>query len=347
MIFSDNTRIDRVNADGDVGGPVLVVRDLTIEFPAAGGSTLTPVNGIDLDIMPREIVAIVGESGSGKSLTARSLLRLVPEPGRIARGRIELQGRDLANLSEREMRRVRGRRIAMVFQDPMTALNPVQSIGAQIAEIIRLHDNVQSSDLRRRVIALLERVGIADAANRARNYPHEFSGGMRQRSVIAMAVANNPAVLIADEPTTALDVTVQDQIMGLLRDLNRTAGTSILLISHNLAVVASLCSRIIVMYAGRVVEEAPTATVFAAPEHPYTWSLLRSVPRVDKVAERLRTIEGQPPNPQDMPTGCKFHPRCAFAEPRCAISEPPLEEIATNHRVRCWVMMRNARSGQR
>jgi oligopeptide/dipeptide ABC transporter ATP-binding protein len=235
------------------------------------------------------------------------------------------------------MRRLRGRHVTMVFQDPMTALNPVHRVGAQIGEIISLHQAIEPRSLRHRVVELLRGVGIGSAPARAQNYPHEYSGGMRQRAVIAMGVANGPSLLIADEPTTALDVTVQDQILALMRDLNRTSGTAILLISHNLAVVASLSHRIIVMYAGVVVEEATTQAIFNAPAHPYTGALLRSVPRIDQINERLIAIPGQPPNARKLPGGCAFHPRCPKAQARCLASEPPIAEVVPGHKVRCWI----------
>jgi oligopeptide/dipeptide ABC transporter ATP-binding protein len=235
------------------------------------------------------------------------------------------------------MRSLRGVLVSMVFQDPMTSFNPVLRIGDQIAEAMTLHARVPRKTLRVRVAALLESVGIGNAEQRAKAYPHEFSGGMRQRALTAMAVANGPALLIADEPTTALDVTVQDQILQLMRDLNGQSGTAILLITHNIAVVASLCQRLIVMYAGRVVEDGPTDEVLMAPRHPYTWSLLQSVPRLDRAADRLVAIKGQPPDPAAPPAGCRFHPRCPWAEDRCKDAEPSLEEVASGHHVRCAV----------
>jgi oligopeptide/dipeptide ABC transporter ATP-binding protein len=234
---------------------------------------------------------------------------------------------------------MRGALVSMVFQDPMTSFNPVLRIGDQIAEAIAIHDRTGRASLGERVAGLLARVGIADPKARARAYPHEFSGGMRQRALTAMAVANGPALLIADEPTTALDVTVQDQILRLMRDLNEQSGTAILLITHNIAVVASLCRRLIVMYAGRVVEDGPTDEVLSAPQHPYTWSLLQSVPRIDRAIGRLTAIKGQPPDPAAPLGGCKFHPRCPRAERRCTEEEPPLERTSPSHAVRCWVRM--------
>jgi oligopeptide/dipeptide ABC transporter ATP-binding protein len=235
-------------------------------------------------------------------------------------------------MSPREIRAMRGALVSMVFQDPMTSFNPVLRIGDQIAEAMTLHGQTDRKTLGERVTALLSSVGIGNPKERARAYPHEFSGGMRQRALTAMAVANGPALLIADEPTTALDVTVQDQILQLMRDLNQKSGTAILLITHNIAVVASLCQRLIVMYAGRVVEDGPTDEVLTAPRHPYTWSLLQSVPRLDRASGRLVAIKGQPPDPAEPLTGCRFHPRCPWVEERCTREEPPL-----NGGVRCWV----------
>ncbi|HEY2875553.1 MAG TPA: ABC transporter ATP-binding protein [Reyranella sp.] len=311
--------------------PVLSVRDLRVSFPAA-----TVVDGVSFDVMPGEIVGVVGESGSGKSMTAKSVLRLLPKTARLT-GSVRFRGDEVLAMSPVEMRSLRGALVSMVFQDPMTSFNPVLRIGDQIAEAMTLHARVPRRTLRERVAALLESVGIGNAAQRAKAYPHEFSGGMRQRALTAMAVANGPALLIADEPTTALDVTVQDQILQLMRDLNGTSGTAILLITHNIAVVASLCQRLIVMYAGRVVEDGPTDEVLTAPRHPYTWSLLQSVPRLDRAADRLIAIKGQPPDPAAPPAGCRFHPRCPWAETRCTEAEPALDEIAAGHHVRCAV----------
>ena len=306
--------------------PLLSVRDLRVSFPTA-----TVVDGVSFDVQAGEIVGVVGESGSGKSMTARSVLRLLPKTARTE-GSIRFRGAEVFEMSEADIRATRGALAAMVFQDPMTSFNPVLRIGDQIGEAITLHAKVGRRSLRDRIAGLLTSVGIGRPAERARAYPHEFSGGMRQRALTAMAVSNGPALLIADEPTTALDVTVQDQILELMRDLNGRSGTAILLITHHIAVVASLCRRVIVMYAGRVVEDGPSDEVLTAPRHPYTWSLLQSVPRLDQVADRLTAVQGQPPDPADQPAGCKFHPRCLWCEPRCATEEPPLEDG-----VRCWV----------
>jgi oligopeptide/dipeptide ABC transporter ATP-binding protein len=311
--------------------PVLSVRDLHVSFPSA-----TVVEGVNFDVMPGEIVGVVGESGSGKSMTARSVLRLLPRTARLG-GSIRFRGQEVLDMSAEDIRAMRGALVSMVFQDPMTSFNPVLRIGDQIAEAMTLHGQTDRKTLVERVAALLASVGIGNPKERARAYPHEFSGGMRQRALTAMAVANGPALLIADEPTTALDVTVQDQILQLMRDLNEKSGTAILLITHNIAVVASLCQRLIVMYAGRVVEDGPTDEVLSAPRHPYTWSLLQSVPRLDRASGRLVAIKGQPPDPSHPLAGCKFHPRCPWVEERCTRKEPSLDNVGAGHHVRCCV----------
>ena len=291
---------------------------------------------------PGETLGIVGESGSGKSMTALSILNLVPEPGRISGGQILFKDRDVVTMTSGELLEYRGGDVSMIFQDPMTSLNPVLRVGFQIEEAMRAHSRFDKRQAKDRVIPLLERVRIPSPKQRARDFPHQFSGGMRQRAMIAMGLANEPALLIADEPTTALDVTVQAQILELLKDLNRELGTAIILISHNVAVISSLCTRVMVMYAGRVVESGPTRQVFDHPEHPYTWSLLRSVPRVDERRhERLISIQGMPPDLARLPSGCKFHPRCQFKVDRCNQEEPPLAEVAADQEARCWVLMSN------
>src|ERR1700694_5901191 len=290
-----------------------------------------------------ETLGIVGESGSGKSMTALSILNLVPEPGRITGGQILFKDRDVVSMTSGELLEYRGGDASMIFQDPMTSLNPVLRVGFQIEEAMRAHSRVDKRQAKDRVIPLLERVRIPSPKERARDFPHQFSGGMRQRAMIAMGLANEPALLIADEPTTALDVTVQAQIIQLMKQLNRELGTAMMLITHNMALVASLCQRVVVMYAGRVVEEGPVEQIFSSPQHPYTWSLLRSVPRVDEARkDRLVSIRGLPPDLTNPPPGCKFHPRSPFVIDRCKVEpEPPLEEVATNQVARCWVLMRN------
>jgi oligopeptide/dipeptide ABC transporter ATP-binding protein len=313
--------------------PILSIRDLRIGFARSGAVV---VDRVSFDVLPGEIVGIVGESGSGKSLTARSILRLLPASATLT-GSIRFQGEDVLGMTPERLRAMRGAQVSMVFQDPMTSFNPVLRVGDQIEEAIEIHEHPARGRVRERVSGLLARVGIANPRQRARNYPHEFSGGMRQRALTAMAVVNGPVLLIADEPTTALDVTVQDQIMQLMRDLNRQSGTAILLITHNIAVVASLCRRVIVMYAGRVVEDGPVETVLTSPRHPYTKLLLRSVPRIDQAPGRLIAIKGQPPDPAALPRGCKFSPRCPWVRQRCEEQEPPLDIEEPGHRARCWV----------
>ena len=304
------------------------------------------VDGVSFGVDRGETVGIVGESGSGKSMTALSILRLVPEPGRIVDGRIlfgESKPRDVIKMSDEEIREFRGNDVAMIFQDPMTSLNPVLRVGFQIREAMVAHHRFSPQQAVERIVPMLKRVRIPAPEQRERNYPHQFSGGMRQRAMIAMGLSNEPSLLIADEPTTALDVTVQAQIIELLRDLNRETGTAIILITHNLAVVASLCTRVIVMYAGRIVEQGSTRQIFKSPQHPYTWSLLRSIPRLDAIRhDKLLSIAGMPPDLSNPPPGCKFHPRCRFRIDRCLEEEPPLGEVDPGQQARCWVLMRNA-----
>ena len=315
----------------------LEVDDLRVEFPTDRG-VVKAVEGLSLQLRPREILGVVGESGSGKSVTALSVMRLIKHPGRITGGRVMFKGRDLLKVSEGEMQRVRGAEIAMVFQDPMTSLNPVIKTGWQVGEPLWLHQGVAKARAFADSVKLLSRVDIPDTRRRARQYPYEFSGGMRQRAMIAMAIATNPTVLIADEPTTALDVTIQAQILDLLRDVNRSYGTAIILITHNFGVVAGMCDRVVVMYAGRVVEQGDTADVFANPKHPYTWSLLRSLPRLDQGNRvPLTAIEGSPPDLTNLPGGCKFHPRCQFRIDECLHREPRLEKVSGSQLARCWV----------
>lgn len=293
-------------------------------FPSAAGP-VRAVNGVSFHLEPGETLGLVGESGSGKSVTALTIMRLLPPGARVEGGRVRMDGRDLLSLSEREMRRLRGASIAMVFQEPMTSLNPVLTVGDQIAEAIRLHEPVSAGEAWRRAVEMLERVGIPEPARRARQYPHQLSGGMRQRVMIAMAVACRPRVLIADEPTTALDVTVQAQILDLMKELQREFGTAILLITHDLGVVAETCNRVAVMYAGRIVEMAPVAALFDRPLHPYTEGLLHSLPYAARPRERLRAIRGSVPNLARLPSGCAFHPRCPYADALCARNVPRLE----------------------
>jgi oligopeptide/dipeptide ABC transporter ATP-binding protein len=309
------------------------------------------VDGVTFEVNRGETVGIVGESGSGKSVSAMSILRLITEPGRIVSGRIlfgeEGKQKDVVQMTDDEIRDFRGSDVAMIFQDPMTSLNPVLKVGFQIKEAMAAHERFTAKQAEERVVPMLKQVRISAPEQRAKNYPHQFSGGMRQRAMIAMGLSNEPSLLIADEPTTALDVTVQAQIIELLRDLNRETGTAIILITHNLAVVASLCTRVIVMYAGRIVEQGPTREIFKNPQHPYTWSLLRSIPRLDEAKhEKLLAISGLPPDLTNPPPGCKFHPRCRFRVDRCLDEEPPLGEVGPEHHARCWVLMRNVLAAQ-
>jgi oligopeptide/dipeptide ABC transporter ATP-binding protein len=321
--------------------PLLRVQDLKVQFFGSGG-TVNAVDGVSFDIERGEIVGIVGESGSGKTMTALSILRLIPDPGRVTNGRVLFGDQDVLQMSDDEIREFRGKEVAMIFQDPMTSLNPVLRVGFQVEEAMAAHERFTRKQARDRVVPMLQRVRIPAAADRARDYPHQFSGGMRQRAMIAMGISNEPSLLIADEPTTALDVTVQASIIELLRDLSRELRASVILITHNMALIASLCQRVIVMYAGRIVEEGPTRSIFKNPQHPYTWSLLRSIPRVDeKTHEKLISIRGMPPDLSKPPPGCKFHPRCRFKVDRCMTEEPPLAEVDPGQLARCWVLMKN------
>jgi oligopeptide/dipeptide ABC transporter ATP-binding protein len=315
--------------------PLLALENLHTYFYTDTGVARS-VDGVSLQVGAGETVGVVGESGCGKSVTALSILRLVRPPGRIEPGSsIRFEGRDLLTLGEREMQQVRGNRIAMVFQEPMTALNPVFTVGDQIAEVARIHAGMSKKDAWRKAIEMLRLVGIPAPEQRASEYPHQLSGGMRQRVVIAMALVMNPALIIADEPTTALDVTIQAQILELMAELTRRLGTSILLITHDLGVVAENCARVIVMYAGEVVEEAPTAELFAHPHHPYTEGLLGAMPRVGGEAERLATIPGTVPPPTAWPDGCRFRDRCPYSWDRCEREHPPLYQINATHTSRC------------
>jgi oligopeptide transport system ATP-binding protein len=325
--------------------PLLAVRDLTTVFSLPSGRLARPVDGVSLDLFPGETLALVGESGSGKTTLALSLLRLIPEPpGRIdPAGRVELDGTDILRLDAADLRRIRGGAIAMVFQEPGSSLNPVMTVGAQIAETVRLHAGLDRRAARRRAQELLADVGLGDADRRVDQNPHELSGGMQQRVMIAMALAGGPKVLIADEPTTALDVTIQLQILDLLADLKRRLGLAVLLITHDLGVAARVADRVAVMYAGRIVESAPSTSLFDHPRHPYTEALLEAIPRVDRTGDRLPAIPGQPPPATDWPTGCRFHPRCPHAWERCRTTEPGLLGDDGERVSRCWLMDEPAR----
>jgi oligopeptide/dipeptide ABC transporter ATP-binding protein len=316
---------------------LLAIEDLTVEF-GAGSHSFRAVEAVSLDVASGEIVALVGESGSGKSVTALAVLRLLPSPpARVASGSIMFEGVDLLRLGADEIRRVRGRQIGMVFQEPMTSLNPVLSIGRQITEGMRLHLGLSARAAWARAVGLLETVGISDAERRLRQYPHHMSGGMRQRIMIAMAVSCEPRLIIADEPTTALDVTIQAQILELLQDLCRRLGVALILITHNLGVVARYADRVNVMYAGRIVEHGAAAPLYRRPAHPYTAGLLKSVPRLDRPrGAHLDPIPGSPPDPSALASGCAFRPRCGYTTRRCAEDVPPLFEAAKGHRTACF-----------
>ena len=316
--------------------PLLEVRDLHTVFSTKNGN-VKAVDGVSFEINPGETLGIVGESGSGKSVTALSVMRL-QRPGKVLSGEVLFQGRDLTKVSEGEMREIRGQDIAMIFQDPMTSMNPVFRTGWQVGEPVRLHHGWDKTRAMAVAVSMLGKVGIPTPEARARDYPHQFSGGMRQRAMIAMGLTTTPKVLIADEPTTALDVTIQAQILDLLRHVNRDFGTATILITHNLGVVAGMCERVMVMYAGRVVESGPTVDVFAHPKHPYTWSLLRSIPRLDAERhEQLKAIDGLPPDLIDLPSGCAFHPRCQFKIERCSRDAPVLNRVGETQLAACWV----------
>jgi oligopeptide/dipeptide ABC transporter ATP-binding protein len=314
---------------------LLSVRSLTTKFDL-GGRTVAAVSDVSFDVRAGETLCLVGESGSGKSVTALSIMRLVQPPGRIASGSILFRDRDLLRLSEADMRRVRGAEIALIFQEPMTALNPVLTIGSQIAEALIVHGKANRAEAHRRAITLLDAVKLPDPARRVRDYPHQLSGGMRQRVLIAIALACRPALLIADEPTTALDVTIQAEILDLLREMKSQFGLSLLLITHDLGVVAETADRVAVMYAGRIVEESPVRALFRAPKHPYTQGLLASMPGATP-GTRLRAIEGTVPDIGALPPGCAFGPRCPQHVARCDIAPPPFFDVGTEHEARCYL----------
>ena len=320
--------------------PLLRVEDLNVAFRSGFGERppVRAVNSVSFEVAAGETLAIVGESGSGKSVTALSILRLIPEPGRIEKGRILFEGRDLLALDEAGIRAVRGNRIAMIFQEPMSSLNPVLTIGRQVAEPLRLHQRLKRREALDQAVDLLRSVAIPDAEKRLVDYPHQFSGGMRQRVMIAMALACHPRLLIADEPTTALDVTVQAQILELLKERTRETDSALILITHDLGVVARYADRVAVMYGGRIVESGPATALYADPRHPYTQGLLRSVPRLEgDTGGRLESIEGQPPDLSALPAGCAFEPRCPNAHERCLEAPPPL---VAHGAARAWACYR-------
>ena len=317
-----------------MAAPVLELRDVSVSFPTERG-LLKPVDGVTFAVEAGRTVAVVGESGCGKSVTALSIMGLLPRGGRIG-GSIRLAGREVSTLTPDEWREKRGGEMAMIFQEPMTSLNPAFTAGEQVAEALRLHQGLDKPRAFARAVEMLARVRIPDAPRRARQYPHQLSGGMRQRVMIAMALACRPRLLIADEPTTALDVTVQAQILALIDEMKRETGTAMVLITHDLGVVADHADDVVVMYAGRVAERAPAGALFAAPQHPYTIGLLGAAPRLEGGAERLASIEGTVPDLLHPPPGCRFAARCPFAMDRCREAQPPLAEVLPGHQVACW-----------
>src|SRR6266516_1964023 len=319
--------------------PVLSIRDLVVEFKTEDG-IVHAVDGVSYDLFPGETLGIVGESGSGKSVSTLALLGLIPQPpGRIASGTAMFKGRDLLKLRKKEMRRVRGKDVAMIFQDPMTSLNPVLTVGFQLGEAIKTHFPDEKDEVvKKRVIDLLRLVGVPNPETRYRQYPHEFSGGMRQRAMIAMSIANSPSLLIADEPTTALDVTIQAQVLEVLKTVQNETNAAIILITHDLGIVAELCERVLVMYAGRIVESGDVHTIFQSPRHPYTIGLMDSLPKLTEDEEWLRPIPGAPPSLINRPSGCAFHPRCFLSQGRlrCREEVPALRKAeGTGHEAAC------------
>jgi oligopeptide/dipeptide ABC transporter ATP-binding protein len=327
-------------AEAPGGPPLLEIRGLRTHFFTADG-VVKAVDGVDLTVRRGEVLGLVGESGSGKSVTAMSVLRLVAEPGRVVGGTIRLDGEDLAAKTLKELQAIRGDRVSMVFQQPQSSLNPAYTTGFQISEVYEVHDDLARKVGRERAVAMLTRVGIPDAARKARAYPHQLSGGQAQRVMIAMALAADPELLIADEPTTALDVTIQAQILDLLRELRAQTGMAVVLITHDLGIVAELTERVAVMYAGQIVEEAPTGPLFASPKHPYTTGLIGSVPVIGQRREELAVIPGRVPDLVGLPASCRFAPRCAARVEagltRCTEAMPALVEVAPGHRVRCFL----------
>ncbi|MED1953662.1 ABC transporter ATP-binding protein [Brevibacillus centrosporus] len=313
---------------------LLEVTNLQTHFKTEDG-VVPSVNGVSFSVSRGETLAIVGESGCGKSVTSLSIMRLVASPGEVVGGEILFEGQDLLKLGKKEMRKMRGNKISMIFQEPMSSLNPVFTIENQLGEVFRIHERLDKKQARQKSIAMLERVGIPNPERVVGYFPHQLSGGMRQRVMIAMALACNPALLIADEPTTALDVTIQAQILELMKSLNKAYQTGVILITHDLGVVAEMADRVVVMYAGEVVEDASVFDLFANPQHPYTTGLMKSLPKMDEQLEELDSITGSVPNPLEMPKGCAFHPRCPKATVECTQIKPQLEEYRANHLVRC------------
>ena len=315
---------------------LLEIRDLCVEFQTVEG-TVHAVNHLSYTLHKGEKLGIVGESGSGKSVSSLGMMQLIPNPpGRITQGEILYKGQDLVKASERQMQKIRGNEISMIFQEPMTSLNPIMKCGRQIAESLMLHWGMKKKEAMEEAVHMMQSVGIADSELRAHEYPHQMSGGMRQRVMIAMALACQPKILIADEPTTALDVTIQAQILDLIRKMNEKMGTSVVFITHDLGVVSELCDTVIVMYTGQIVEQAPAAELFREPKHPYTTGLLDAIPKISKGRDPLKTIEGMVPNPTERIEGCSFSPRCPRATDRCRKEAPPMK-LSDTRKVRCWL----------
>ena len=332
----ETTKPEATSSDEIVDTPLLSVEHLKTQFFTSRG-VVKAVDDVSFTLSAGETLGVLGESGSGKSVTALSILRLVPSPaGRIVGGRILLDGEDILRVPVSRMQKIRGKLISMILQDPLTSLNPVFTVGDQIAESLRIHQPTLGR-LKERVLSLLNRVGIPDAERRLDSYPHQFSGGMRQRAVGAIAIASEPKLLIADEPTTSLDVTIQAQYLRLLKDLQKQSNLAILFITHDLGVAARVCDRVAVMYCGRIVEEAPVRALFDRPAHPYTRGLIGSLPKLDRRADQLTSIPGQPPQLHDVPPGCPFAPRCSEALDICSQQSPPEVSLASGHRVACWL----------
>jgi oligopeptide/dipeptide ABC transporter ATP-binding protein len=326
---------------------LLEVNNLKTSFRDKDGHFVPAVDGITFHVNQGETLGIVGESGCGKSVTMLSVMRLLDiPPARVEAESVKLLGQDLLAQSEKAMQGIRGNLMSMIFQEPMTSLNPVFTIGDQIAETLELHQKLRKVEAHAKAVEMLRKVGIPSAERRALDYPHQLSGGMRQRVMIAMALACNPKLLIADEPTTALDVTIQAQILDLIRDLRQEMGMSIVLITHDLGVVAETADRVVVMYAGKIVEEASAIDLFERPKHPYTEGLLHSIPRLDKQSDRLHVIKGVVPHPMHMPLGCRFNPRCPYAKERCYTESPPEVDIGEGHRVSCWYPLSDHNTGE-
>ena len=316
---------------------ILEIQDLCVEFQTVEG-TVRAVDHLSYTLHKGEKLGIVGESGSGKSVSSLAMMQLIPNPpGKITGGEIRYKGLNLVKASEKEMQRIRGDEISMIFQEPMTSLNPIIKCGEQIAESLRLHRGMKKKKAMEEAVRMMRAVGIANPEVRAHEYPHQMSGGMRQRVMIAMALACRPQILIADEPTTALDVTIQAQILDLIRELNESMGASVIFITHDLGVVSELCDTVIVMYTGHIVEQAPVKELFAEPKHPYTVGLLNAIPKITKERNPLETIEGMVPNPTERIQGCSFSPRCPHATERCRKEEPPMKELSGGRQVRCWL----------